>query len=202
MVAEFNTEYWPIVYLRFGGKVVDDDVFEEYQKFYLNLLIKCKKNNEKMVLISDLSHINSNNNLPMKYFMRQIQFSKKIYDFNKKYLKGVVILCKSKSFKNLIQSLMSFTKQAAPNKICRSYKKANLYLLEKFNIKFNVEIFNKEKELNIDDENEDNEENEDNSQNDDINNIIKDIDLENNNDTESENSKKKVFTEYFNELSL
>lgn len=193
MVAEFNTEHWPIVYLRLGGKIVDDNIFEEYQKLYLNLLIKCKKNNEKMVLISDLSYFNNDNNIPMKYLMKQMQFSKKIYDFNKKYLKCVVILCKNKSTKNLIKSLMNFTKPASPNKICRTSKKANTYLYEKFQIKFNIEIFNKDLELNNDNEDEEKDELNDI----DSESIINKIKLENDND-----SKKEVFTEYFNQLSL
>lgn len=191
MVAEFNTEHWPVIYLKLGGKVVNDDIFEEYQREYLNLLIKCKKNNEKMVLITDLTYINDCNNIPIKYLMKQVQFSKKIYEFNKKYLKCVVILCKNKSTKNLIKSIMNFTKEASPYKICRTSKKANLYLYEKFKVEFNIEIFNED----LKSHNEDDKELSDNNSNNES--IINKINLENDND-----SKKEVFTEYFNQLSL
>ena len=190
IMVELNTEHWPIVYFRSMNKIMNDDLFEEYQKIYLNLLIKCKKNNEKMILITDLTNNNNDNNLPMKYLVKQVQFSNKIYEFNKKYLECVVILCKNKSFKNLIKLLISLLKQPSPHKICTSYVKANLYLLEKFNINFNVENFNKEKDLNIDEKESEN--------NIDLK-IINNIDL--NNDDENI-SNKKILNEYFNELSI
>ena len=194
IMVELNTEHWPIVYFRSVNEIMNDDLFEEYQKVYLNLLIKCKKNNEKMILITDLMNSSNDNNLPIKYLIKQVQFSNKIYEFNKKYLKCVVVLCKNKSFKNLIKLLISLLKQPSPHKICTCYAKANLYLLEKFNINFNVENFNKEKDLNINEEESENNNDLNTINKDDFNNVL-------NNDDENI-SNKKILNEYFNELSI
>lgn len=193
IMVELNTEHWPIVYFRSVNKIMNDELFEEYQKIYLNLLIKCKKNNKKMILITDLTNNSNDNNIPIKYLIKQVQFSNKIYEFNKKYLECVVILCKNKSFKNLIKLVISLLKQPSPHKICTNYAKANLYLLEKFNINFNIQNFNKEKDLNIDEE-----ESEDNNDLNSINN--NDLNAINNDDENISN--QKILNEYFNELSI
>ena len=54
ITESFNVDNWPIVYFKINNMELNDDIYEEYQKFYLSLLIKCKKNNEKMIFISDL----------------------------------------------------------------------------------------------------------------------------------------------------
>lgn len=141
----FNTENWPLVYLKVDKKVLNDETYEEYQRAYLNLLIRCKKNNEKMILICNLSNAN---NLPMSIVMKQIQFNKDIYKFNKEYLKCACILCNNKYFKNVLNTYFNMAKPAAPYKICRCYNKINKYLLEKFNLKFDSNIFQDEDLVN------------------------------------------------------
>jgi len=135
----FNLDNWPIVYLKtINGNNITDESFEEFKKMYLELLVKAKKNNEKMILICNL---NTSGSLPLKYIMKQAQFNKEIYKYNKEYVKGVCILCKDKSFKNILNLYFSVAKPAAPFKLCRTYEKSNKYLLENFNVKFDVSIF-------------------------------------------------------------
>ena len=55
MIADFNLENWPIVYLKLNNNDINENSFEEYKKYYLGLLIRCKNNNEKMVLICNLN---------------------------------------------------------------------------------------------------------------------------------------------------
>jgi len=138
MIGDFNLEFWPIVYLKLNDKEINENSFEEYKKYYLNLLLKCKKNNEKMVLICNL---NSGRMLPLDYVMKQAQFNKEIHKFNKDYIKTVCILCKEKSFKNVLNLYFTVAKPANPYKLSRSFEKINLYLKEKFDISFDVSIY-------------------------------------------------------------
>ena len=74
MATEFNTNYWPMVYIKLSEENLNDNIFEEYQKNYLNLLIRCKKNNEKMVIITNLTNLTNKNNISMKYMMKQLKY--------------------------------------------------------------------------------------------------------------------------------
>jgi hypothetical protein len=156
----FNLDYWPVVYLKsMNGSSITDESFNDFKKMYLELLVKAKNNNEKIILICN---INTTEPIPMKYIMEQAKFNKEIYDSNKKYVKGVCILCKDKNFKNILNLYFTIAKPAAPYKLCRSYEKANKYLNEILNINFKAEIF----ENNI--ENESNTDSSDDKENEDI----------------------------------
>ena len=134
MIADFNTDHWPIVYVKFNNNELNDESFEEYKKYYLNLLIKCKRENSMMYIIFNLDNAKS---LPLNYIIKQIQFNKEIEKFNKEYIKLASIMCKNKTFKNILNMYFSMSKQAAPFKIFRCFKKMNLFFIEKFNINFN-----------------------------------------------------------------
>jgi hypothetical protein len=161
MSSNFNIKNWPIVYFKSNENGVNDESFEEYKKDYLSLLLLCKQKNEKMVLICN---INVKESIPMKYIMKQVQFNKEVYKFNKEYIKCVCIMCKDKNFKNILTLYFGMVRPAAPYKLCRSFFKINKYLVERHNITFNTQIFdennniveeeddnqNDEYELNID----------------------------------------------------
>ncbi len=164
MVSNFILDYWPVVYFKGNTEnIMTDELFEEYKQFYLSLLVKCKRNNEQMVLICDMNNVKD---IQMKFVMKQSQFNKDIYKFNKQYVKGVCILCADKNFKNILNMFMGFTKPASPYKLCRSINKANAYLKEKLETDFNISIFFKENNMEImndninEDDNEENEKNE------------------------------------------
>ena len=141
-IIHFNTEQWPVVYFKSGNVQINDENFYEYKKSYLQLLVKCKRNNEKMILICDLNSFNNDTEvLPIKYFMKHSNFNKEMYDFNKKYLKCVCILCKNKNIKTMLNLYFSISKPASPYKLCRSIEKANLFINEKGDINFDISIF-------------------------------------------------------------
>jgi hypothetical protein len=158
MIVDFNLDNWPIVYFKLNNNEINETSFDEYKRYYLNLLIKCKNNNEKMVLICNL---NNSTNMPLSWVMKQAQFNKEIQKHNKDYVKTVCIMCKEKSFKNILNLYFSVSKPAAPYKLCRSYEKVNKYLLEKFNITFDSRIYGDElfqettEEENCEEENND-----------------------------------------------
>ena len=185
MNNDFNLEKWPVVYLKVDNNKLNEEYFDEYKKNYLNLLIKCKRNNEKMILICDLNELSINENFYMKFIMKQAQFTKDIYKFNKLYLTCVCILCKNKSFKNILNIFFTIVKQASPYKLCRSSEKANLYLKEKYNIDFDVNIYLK----NIDNNEYFEEDNEINEEYFDENNEYNNIENENEIKDDIENFK-------------
>ena len=156
MFGEFNLENWPVVYFKFNSNEINDELFEEYKKYYLNLLVKCKRNDEKMILICDLNYLNMNENFPLKYIMKQSQFSKETYKFNKEYVKCICILCKSKNFKTILNMYFGLAKPAAPFKLCRTNEKANLFIKDKAKIDFDISIYNQEISINCEVEEEDN----------------------------------------------
>ena len=154
MINNFNLEHWPIVYFNINNINLDDELFEEYKEFYLKLLIKCKKSKEKMLFICDLSTMNNSENIQMKYIIKQSEFNKEIYKFNKEYLNAVCIICKNKSIKTILNLYFSVSKPASPFKLCRSIEKANNYIKEKCNINFDVNIFKINNiDINDDDDN-------------------------------------------------
>ena len=136
MMDNFNIQNWPFVYLRFNN-IINDDLYDEYKKNYLNLLIKCKNQNEKMILICNLGDTIQ---LPIPFLIKQMQFNQQIFKFNKEYLQCVCILCKNKNLKNILKLYLSMTKQASPYKICSNTDKINKYITEKSGIVFNFSL--------------------------------------------------------------
>lgn len=143
MVKFFYTKEWPIIYLKsyYNIELMNDEYFEKYKKEYLTILIKCKSNKEKIILICDLTELNNCDNIPITYIMKYANFNKEIYKFNKEYVKTICILCNNKAFKNILNLFFSISKPASPYKLCSSYEKANKYLLENFNINYDVSLF-------------------------------------------------------------
>jgi hypothetical protein len=179
MGLKFNINYWPIVHFKLIGNINDEN-FEIYKVYYLNLLIKCKKNKEKIILIADL---NSNYDMPMKYIFKLALFNKKLFKFNKLYLNAVLIFSQSNSFKNLLKVYLSMITPSSPYKLCSSFEKINLYLTNNLNINFDVNIFNLN---NVNNVNQNNIENYDDNNNDCSNklDLYKKLNDENINDIE------------------
>ena len=138
MICTFNLDHFPIVYMKLNDNEINDNSFEEYKEYYLSLLLRCKKENQKLVLICNLDNTPT---LPMNYIAKQSQFNKDIYKHNQAHVKTVCILCKNKSFKNILNLYFTVSKPANPFKICRSFMKVNKYLSEKFKILFDTHIF-------------------------------------------------------------
>jgi hypothetical protein len=147
MSADYNLDNWPIVYFKLSSNQINDETFEEYKKSYLSLLLRCKNNNDKVILICDL---NKSAKLPLNYMMKQAQFTKEINKFNKEYIKAVCILCDDKNFKNILSLYFTFCKPASPYKLCRSFDKINKYLIEKHNINFDSNIYDEQRLTNND----------------------------------------------------
>jgi hypothetical protein len=137
----FNTKEWPIIYLRSIEEFISDELFESYKKEYLQLLIKCKNNEEKIILICDFSFKINFDNLPFNYIIKHANFNKEIFKYNKEYVKAICILCNNSTFKNILNLYFTISKPASPYKLCKNYEKANKYLLENFNIDFNTSKF-------------------------------------------------------------
>ncbi len=165
MGIKFNITYWPIVYFKLIGNINDEN-FEEYKVNYLNLLINCKKKRDKIILIPDL---NSNYEMPMKYIFKLALFNKKLFKFNKLYLRAVCIFSQSKSFKNLLKIYLSLITPSSPYKLCSCFDKINIFLKNNLNIDFDTNIFNL------------------NEQNQNQNNIDNSVKIKNNNNEDNDN---------------
>jgi hypothetical protein len=100
--------------------------------------------------------------------MKHANFNKEIYKFNKEYVSAVCILCNNSSLKNILNLYFTVSKPASPYKIFKTYDKANKYLLESFNINFDITIYQRN---NLDNEDESSDENSDISELN-INNIL------------------------------
>lgn len=140
MGIQFNTDYWPIVQFSLVEEVNDKN-FEQYKVNFLNLLLRCKKKKEKILLICDLE---TDIAIPMKYVFKLALFNKKIFKFNKLYLQGVCVLSKSKTFKNIFKIYLSLITPSSPYKLCSSYTKINSYIEKEFLINFDTSVFSKD----------------------------------------------------------
>jgi hypothetical protein len=149
MIEGFNLDNWPIVYFSNNTNIeMDDNNFEVLKEFYVNLLVRCKRNKERMVLIFNLNNL-SENSPSIKYIMKFAQFSKTIYKYNKEFLMGVCLLSTNKCLKDLLNIYFSITKPVAPVKICRSKDKANKFFREKLNFKIDVHKIITDFDINI-----------------------------------------------------
>jgi hypothetical protein len=134
----FNTKFWPLVYFYIDDNGMNQDDFEEYKKTYLKILVKCKKEKTKIILISDL---NNQNKLELKYVMKQAYFNLKIEKFNKLYVRIVCVYLTDKSFKKILNMYFNICKPYCPYKICVSYDLINKFIKETTNEEHDTHIF-------------------------------------------------------------
>ncbi len=137
-MIQFNTKYWPVVYFFIDNEKMNEETFEEYKKNYLTLLLKCKKEKQKMILISDL---NNQNNLPLKYIMKQAYFNHKIHKFNEDYVSLVCVYLNNDGFTKILDMYFSICKPCCPYKVCRTYDIVNEFIKEKTDIVFDTHVF-------------------------------------------------------------
>ena len=135
----FNTKHWPLVYFYTDEKAMNDDDFEEYKKTYLQILLKCKKEKTKIILIAD---INNQKNLQLKYVFKQAQFNSKIEKFNKLFVTIACIYLKDKSMKKILNLYFSICKKPyCPYKICANYKSIDKFIKDELNKDYDTSIF-------------------------------------------------------------
>lgn len=137
-MIQFNTKYWPIVYFFIDNEKMNDEVFEEYKRTYLNILLKCKKENNKIILISDL---NNQDNLPLKYVMKQAYFNNKIHKYNKEYVDLVCVYLNNNSFKTILDIYFSICPPCCPYKVCNTYQVINDFVKAEINKEFDTHVF-------------------------------------------------------------
>ncbi len=159
MLDNFNLNNWPLVYYtNTSNSFINDEIFEEFKEYYLNLLLRCKRNKEKMTLICNLNNL-SENSPSLKYVMKFAQFNKTIYKFNKEYVNGVVLLSSNKCLKDLLNMFFTVSKPACPVKMCRSKEKMIKFLKDKcnyiYNINLDIDIDNNDTASPVDDDNND-----------------------------------------------
>ena len=116
----FNLDNWPLIYVKNKIGYLNDELIEEYQKDFLKILIRCKNNKEKIILLMD---IYEKSNVQMNYIQTFVNFHKKTEDYNKIYIEYIYILCESKILKNLLSMFISTDNTIIPCKIIRSLSK-------------------------------------------------------------------------------
>ncbi len=92
MFVEYYTQFFPFVYVKFIHTNINDDSFEYYKAEYLKILLRCKEEKQKIFLFYDLNVKEANGTIPLSYLPKQIEFNKKIFDLNEKYVKVVILL--------------------------------------------------------------------------------------------------------------
>lgn len=134
----FNTKYWPLVYFFVDNNGMNENDFEEYKKTYLKILLKCKKEKCKIILISDL---NNQKNLDMKYVIKQAYFNLKIEKFNKLYVRIVCVFLDDKNLKKILNMYFNICKPYCPYKICKTYDVINTFIKDSINENYETSIF-------------------------------------------------------------
>lgn len=126
----FNTKYWPLVYFFVDDNGMNEEDFNNYKKTYVQILLKCKKEKTKIILISDL---NNQGKIDIKYVMKQAYFNLKLEKFNKLYVKIVCVYLKDKNFKKILNMYFNVCKPYCPYKICNSYNNINKFINDELN---------------------------------------------------------------------
>ena len=134
----FNTKYWPIVYFFVDDNGMNEEDFNNYKKTYVQILLKCKKEKTKIILISDL---NNQGKVDIKYVMKQAYFNLKLEKFNKLYVKIVCVYLKDKNFKKILNMYFNVCKPYCPYKICNSYNNINKFIKDELNENYDTNIF-------------------------------------------------------------
>ena len=134
----FNTKYWPLVYFFVDDNGMNENDFENYKKTYLQILLKCKKEKTKIILISDL---NNQKKIDVKYVMKQAYFNLKLEKFNKLYVKIVCVYLKDKNFKKILNMYFNICKPYCPYKICNSYDIINQFIKNELKEDYDTNIF-------------------------------------------------------------
>ena len=133
----FNTKYWPLVYFHLDNKKITLDDFEEYKKTYLSILLKCKKEKNKIILISDLNE----SNIDFEFVIKQAKFNYKIEKFNKLYVELVCIYLKNNNLKHILKMYFKICDSYCPYKICKSYNIINDFIYEKTKKIYDTNLF-------------------------------------------------------------
>ncbi len=126
-LVKFNYHHRPFIYLQFQDIPITDENFEEYKREYLELLLTCKKQKDKIIPIIDINLLPI---LPIPYMMKQTQMNKELFQIHKKYLYRVYIYCKNRIFQEMIQMYMFVEKTAVPIHICNSFQKIDASILK------------------------------------------------------------------------
>lgn len=134
----FNTKYWPLVYFFVDDNGMNENDFENYKKTYLQILLKCKKEKTKIILISDL---NNQKKIDIKYVMKQAYFNLKLEKFNKLYVRIVCVYLKDKNFKKILNMYFNICKPYCPYKICNSYDIINQFIKNELKEDYVTNIF-------------------------------------------------------------
>jgi hypothetical protein len=142
-LVHFNYEHRPFIYIQFQDIPITDENFEEYKREYLELLLTCKKQKDKIIPIIDINYLPI---LPIPYMMKQTKMNKELFQIHKKYLYRVYIYCKNKIFQEMINMYMFVEKTAVPIHICSSFEKIDESILKEQNITFHSSIFIKTKQ--------------------------------------------------------
>jgi len=137
-LATIHEQHRPFVFIEFHNISVNDENFEEYKKEYLELLVTCKRNNDKIYLIIDVNQLPA---LPIPYLVKQTELNKQLFNHHQKYLHCAYIYCKSKIFKKMIEFHLFIEKNAVPVKICRSVEKLNYHIEQNFNVTFDFSLY-------------------------------------------------------------
>ena len=126
-LVKFNYHHRPFIYLQFQDIPITDENFEEYKREYLELLLTCKKQKDKIIPIIDINFLPI---LPIPYMMKQTQMNKELFQIHKKYLYRVYIYCKNRIFQEMIQMYMFVEKTAVPIHICNSFQNIDASILK------------------------------------------------------------------------
>ena len=142
----FHTEKWPIVYFKVNINNMTDELFEDYKRKYVSLLLQAKREGVKIILVCDLLTCFDSFPTDSKYINEQYKFNQEIEKHNRDFVRCICILCKSSVLKNMLNLYFSMTRPVTPYKICKNFQKGEVYLKENYGIEeINFEDFHRKK---------------------------------------------------------
>ena len=107
MFYSFNSEYYPLVIIKFNNIKINNTSFEKFMKDWINLY----KKNKNFILLFDTTFMAIPN---VKYCFKMAAFIKRIRKFNPQYLNKSIIVVKNKKISNLLELIFFLQSPVAP----------------------------------------------------------------------------------------
>ncbi len=140
MFAKFMVSEFPIVYISINSDYFNDENFEYYKSSFLHLLLRAKREKQKMILLLDLFECDGAT-FKMENILKQGAFYKSVMDYALLYVQHVYILSNRNDLHVLIKIFKTFGKSLVPYKVVRDTEKIEQNIYKKYGEKVQLQNF-------------------------------------------------------------
>ena len=141
--AKFYVKEFPLVYLTINSNYFSDENFEYYKSSFLNVLLRAKKEKQKVIILLDLFECDGAT-FDMSNILKQASFYKSVMEHSKTYVQHVYILSNRNDLHFFVKIFRTFGKTDVPYKIVRNLDKIKKNIYKKYEETVDLTPFTKE----------------------------------------------------------